>query len=163
MPYFPRFGARRSLNAATAEELLAGRGVPGDAPAGQQALARLLEIAARPGTERELVGEVAAAAAFVQATSRVGSRRLTRRILAAAACAMAVGGAATYVTMASHPLHKVTPIQFGGTPPVIPAPRVTSSPSPQPGAPRTNPGGGTGYPAAHPAIGPSVQPHPCGR
>jgi hypothetical protein len=160
MPYLPRFSARRSMDAAAAEALLAGRGVPGDAPAAQQALALLLEIAARPGSEPELAGEVAAAAAFVQVTSKARSRSVTRRVLAAAACVIAVGGTAAYAGTASAPLRKMTPpslhrsapVPFGvpAAPYAVPAPRVTGDPSPQPGRQRINPRGQTGH-LIHPA------------
>ena|ERR1700730_5712186 len=72
--------ARRCLDAAGAEGLLAGRGVPAQAPAGRQALARLPEIAAGPGSDQELARE-AAAAAFVRVVSPIRSRRTARRVL----------------------------------------------------------------------------------
>lgn len=165
MGYFPRFRSRRSLTAATAEGLLAGRGVPGGAPAGQQALARLLEMAAAPGSEQELAGEVAAAAGFVQVTSQAASRGVIRRVLAAGACVIAVGGAAAYASVVSHPPHKMAHVPFGvpATPPAAPAPRVTGSPPPQWGRLRINPQGQSGYQMSHAATGPSVQLRPGGR
>ncbi len=76
MPSFARRIIGRTLGAATAEELLAGRGAAPGAPASQQALARVLEIAAGPPTDGELAGEAAYVAAFVLATSRAGTRRV---------------------------------------------------------------------------------------
>ena len=92
MSILSRLREPRSPDAAYARALFAGRRLPRGAPASQQALARLLKAAAAPGTARELAGEVAAAAAFVQVTSQPKPRRNTRRLLAAAACAIAVGG-----------------------------------------------------------------------
>jgi hypothetical protein len=168
MPHFPRFIARRSVDAVTAEALLAGRGVPADAPAAQQALELLLEVAAGPGSEQELAGEVAAAAAFVQVTSKVRSRSITRRVLAAAACVIAVGGAVAYVGTASAPLphrtppslHSTAPVPFGVpvAPHEVPAPHVTGGPSPQARRQRINPHGPASHQIhhIHPATSPGV-------
>jgi hypothetical protein len=100
--------ARRCLDAAGAEGLLAGRGVPAQAPAGRQALPRLPEIAAGPGSERELARE-AAAAAFVQVVSPVRSRRTARRVLEGGARDVAAGGTAVRVSVVSRPLRKMSP------------------------------------------------------
>jgi hypothetical protein len=108
-----RLRARSSLDAASAEGLLAGRGVPSGAPADQHALARLLEVAAGPGTERELAGEVAAAAMFVQVSSQGKPHRTARRALVVAACAVAVGGTAVYASVVPVPHHKMAPVPFG--------------------------------------------------
>jgi hypothetical protein len=113
MWFLPRFRARRGLDAASAEALLAGRGVAPGAPADQQALARLLEIAAGPGSGRELDGEVAAAAMFVQVTSEARPHRTARRALVVAACAVAVGGTAVYATVVPVPHHKMAPVPYG--------------------------------------------------
>ncbi len=59
MPNLPRFSTRQLPDAACAEGLLVGRGVAPGAPVGQQALARMLAIAASPATDRELAQEVA--------------------------------------------------------------------------------------------------------
>jgi len=154
-----RLRARRSLDAVTAERLLVGRGVPGDAPAGQQALARALEIISGPGTEAELTGEVAAAAAFVQVVaSQVRSRRLAGRALVAVACVIAVGGAAAYGALSGS--HKAAPVQFGvpASRHAVPAPRVTGTPE---GEPQAHPK--AAYQLSHPGIGPGVALHRGGR
>ncbi len=150
--------ARRCLDADSAEGLLAGRGAPPGAPAGQQALARLLELAAGPGSEQELAGEVAAAAMFVQVTSRARSRRAARRVLAAVACVLAVGGAAVYGSAVSPPPHTTVPVQFGvpALRHAVPAPDVTAVPSRQPGAPHVHPDGQAGRQVSRPAANPDV-------
>jgi hypothetical protein len=155
MSILSRLSARRSLDAATAERLLAGRGVPGDAPSGQQALARALEIISGPGTEQELADEVAAAAAFVQVTSQVRSRHLARRVLAAMACVIAVGGIAAYGVL-SPGNHKAAPLPFGvpASHHMVPAPRVTDTPQ---GRARNHPKGQAAYREGHPAISPSAR------
>ncbi|SRR5712692_92774 len=112
MSSFPCFGARRSMDAASAEGLLAGRPVPAGAPADQQSLARLLASASGPASERELAGEAAAVAAFVQVAGwravgssgrvRTAARRSSlvasvfsvRLAVAAVAGAVALGGVA---------------------------------------------------------------------
>ena len=105
--------AVRSPDAACARALFSGRGLAPGAPPGQQALARALEAAAGPGTAEELAAEVAAAAAFVQVTSQRKPRRTTRQVLAAAACAVAVGGTAAYA-IAVPSTHRTTmPVPFG--------------------------------------------------
>ena len=140
MWFLSRLRARRSLDAASAEALLAGRGIPPGAPADQQALAQVLEIAAGPGSAQELAGEVAAAAVFVQVTTQAKPHRSARRALAVAACAVAVGGtAAVYATLAPAPHHKIAPVPFG-----VPAehhtlPATTAPPRP-PGRPTASPG-----------------------
>jgi len=149
MSFVSRLRARRSLDQVTAEGLLAGRGVPGDSPPGQQALARLLEVAAGPGSEEELAGEVAAAAVFVQVTSQVRSRHLTRRALAAVACVLAVGGSIAYGAQ-PHAHRSRVPDQWGIPRHAVTAPPVTSAPAPQPGSRRA------GHQAARP--GPSLSP-----
>jgi hypothetical protein len=137
MSLLSRFRARRSLDAARAEALLTGHGIPAGAPADQQALARVLEIAARPGTAQELADEVAAAAAFVQVSTYVKPRRSARRAMAAAACAVAVGGGvAVFATVVPSPHHKMLPLPFGvpAARPTAPASALTRSPSRRPGA-----------------------------
>ena len=161
MSILSRLRARQSLDAATAERLLAGRGVPGDAPAGQQALACALEIISGLGTEQELADEVAAAAAFVQVTSQVRSRHLPRRVLVAVACAIAVGGTAAYGAL-SPGHHKAAPMPFGvpASHHVVPASRVT--PTPQ-GRARNHPKGQAAYQEIHPTISQTVPLHRGGR
>lgn len=161
MSILSRRRARRSLDPATAERLLAGRGVPGGCPAARQALARALEVASGPGTARELADEVAAVATFVQVTSQAGSRRLARRAMAAAACAIAVGGSVAYGALAPGD-HRAAPAQFG-----VPAPSRAVPPAP---APRAAPGTARLHPeaprarqAAHPAFPPSVPSYGGGR
>jgi hypothetical protein len=151
--------ARRALDADSAEDLLAGQGAPPGAPAGQQALARLLELAAGPGSEQELAGEVAAAAMFVQVISQARSRRAAaRRVLAAVACVLAVGGAAVYGSVVSPPSHTTVPVQFGV--PVlryaVPAPDVTAVLSRQPGTPQVHPEGQGGREVSRPATNADV-------
>jgi hypothetical protein len=113
MSLFSRLRARRCLDAAAAESLLAGRGAPADAPAPQRALARLLEAAAGPGNEQELAGEVAAAAAFVQVTTQAAPNRGRRRALAAAALAITVAGTTAYAVAVPHTHHRAVPAPFG--------------------------------------------------
>ena len=135
MSLLARLRARRSLDAARAEALLAGRGVPSGAPADHQALARVLEVAARPGTAQELADEVAAAAAFVQVASQVRPRRTARRAVVAAACVAAVGGTvAVYATVVPSPHHTVVPLPFGvpAAHPTAQAPAVRTAPSQRP-------------------------------
>ncbi len=78
MPSLPRLSGRPSLDGRTAEGLLAGRGHAPGAPAGQQALARVLEAAASTATDRELAEEAAFVAGFVLATSPVRAARVRR-------------------------------------------------------------------------------------
>ena len=154
-----RLRARRSVDAESAEGLLAGRGVPPEAPAGQQALARLLELAAGPGSEQELAGEVAAAAMFVQVTSQVRSRRAAaRRVLAAVACAFAFGGVVVYGSVVSPPPQKTVPVEFGvpALRHAVPAPDVTAVPSRQPEKPQVHPGAQAGHQKTRPATNPDV-------
>ena len=113
MWFLSRLRARGTLDAASAEALLAGRGVAPGAPADQHALAQLLEIAAGPARPRVLAGEVAAAAMFVQVISQARPHRTARRALVVAACAVAVGGTAVYASVAPAPHHKMTPAPFG--------------------------------------------------
>ena len=105
--------ALRSPDAACARALFSGRGLAPGAPPGQQALARALEAAAGPGTAEELAAEVAAAAAFVQVTSQRKPRRTTRQVLAAAACAVAVGGTAAYAIAVPSTHRTTVPVPFG--------------------------------------------------
>jgi len=132
MSFFSRRRAGR-LDATSADELLAGRGVPADAPAGQHALARVLEIAARPGTEQELAGEVAAAAMFVQVVAQARARARARRAVAAAACALAVGGAAVAAAAVAAPAPPRTamPARFGipGWDPAVRTPAARDVPA----------------------------------
>ena len=163
MSLFSRLRARRSLDSVTAEGLLAGRGVPGNSPPGQHELARLLEIAAGPGSEEELAGDVAAAAAFVQVTSQVKPRKTTRWALVAAACAVAVGGTAVYASVLPSPHHKMVPVPFGvpASHHAIPAPAATRPPLRPPGGWRAHPSSQTAGRNARQATNPKV-PQPGG-
>jgi hypothetical protein len=136
MPDLPRFGTRQLPDATSAEGLLAGRGAAPGAPAGQQDLARLLEIAAGPATSQELAGEAAAVTAFARVTSLAGSRRvgarprtvpasrtparcaLARRALALVACISALGGTAAAARALPAPVQELAHVMFGA-----PAPR----------------------------------------
>ena len=135
MPILSRLRALRSPDDACARALFAGRSLPPGAPVRQLALARLLERAAGPGTERELAGEVAAAAAFVQVTSQLKPPGTVRRALVAAACAVAVGGAAVYASVMPSPHHKMVPVPFGVPTAhhVVPAQQATKGPPRPPG------------------------------
>ena len=92
----PGPGSRELLDTMTAEGLLEGRGVPPQAPAGHQALDRLLQTAASPPSQRELADQAAAVAAFVLTTTTRGSARRRRSLAAgiAVAAVLAVGGTA---------------------------------------------------------------------
>jgi len=135
MPILSRLRALRSPDVACARALFAGQSLPPGAPARQRALARLLERAAGPGTEQELAGEVAAAAAFVQVTSQLKPRRTVRRTLVAAVCAVAVGGTAVFASVMSSPHHKMVPVPFGVPTAhhVVPAQQATKGPPRPPG------------------------------
>jgi hypothetical protein len=139
--------ARHSLDTALAERLIEGRGAPADAPADQHALARLLEVAASPGSEQELTGEVAAAAMYVQVTEdQARARRVVRRSLAAVACVLAVGGIVWWGSMASCPPRTAVPARFG-VPTVhdaVPAPDISAV---HPGQPGNHPRRQNGYSA----------------
>lgn len=152
MPILSRLRDRRSVEAACARALFAGRGLPPGAPARQQVLARLLEAAAGPATEQELSGEVAAAAAFVQVTSQPRPRRAARRALSAAACAVAVGGAVGYATVMPSPHHKMVPVQFGvpGAHRAVPA--ATRAPLRLPRSPQGRPEAQAVHRTARPAV-----------
>ncbi len=116
MWFLSRLRARRTLDAASAEALLA----------------QLLEIAAGAASPRELAGEVAAAATFVQVISQARPRRTARRVLVVAACAVAVGGTAVYASVAPAPHHKMTPAPFGvpADHHAVPSPAAHSNPPP---------------------------------
>ncbi len=158
-----RLRALRSPDAACARALFAGQDLPPGAPAGQQALARLLEVAAGPGTAQELAGEVAAAAAFVQVASQVKPRKTTRWALVAAACAVAVGGTAVYASVLPSPHHKMVPVPFGvpASHHAIPAPAATRPPLRPPGGWRAHPSSQTAGRNARQATNPKV-PQPGG-
>ena len=147
MPNLPRFSTRQLPDPACAEGLLAGRGVAPGAPADQQALARLLEIAASPATDLELAGKAAAVAAFAQVTSHPGprragarprtvaaSRRLARLTLALAACVTALGGAAAAGALPA-PIQEMAHVTFGAPAPhhSVPVPLPIGGSSRQPG------------------------------
>ena len=164
MSILSRFRSRRSPEVACARALFAGQRLPPGAPASQQALARLLRAAAAPGTARELAGEVAAAAAFVQVTSQRKPRRNVRRVLAAAACAVAVGGTAVYAGVAPSPHHKMVPLPFGvPAHHAAPAPAASRMPPRRPGrSPARPPGQATGRKARQ-AVNPAAPPRGGGR
>ena len=153
------------MDAVRAEALLAGRGVPREAPAGQRALARLLEVAAGPGSAQELAGEVAAAAAFVQVTSQAKARWPVWRALVAAASAVAVGGIAVYAIVVPSPHHKIAPVPFG-VPAVhdtIPAQPAAGFSSWQPGRWQGHPTAPSGHYKLHPPASPGVPLRRAGR
>ncbi len=79
MPILPRLTSREPLDSAAAEGLLNGRGATADAPAGQQALARVLAIASGPASDGELAGQAAAMAAFAAATPSARRQRTAIR------------------------------------------------------------------------------------
>ena len=161
MSILSRLRALRSPDAACARALFAGRGLGPGVPPGPQALAHVLEVAAGPGTPEELAGEVAAAAAFVQVTSRVKPRRTARLALAAAACAVAVGAAAVYASVVPSPHHKSVPVPFGvpASHHAIPAPVATRPP----GRWHASPRGHAGVRPARPASSPDVPQRSGGR
>jgi hypothetical protein len=147
MPSLPRLSSRESLGPAAAEGLLDGRGVPANAPAGQHALARLLEIAGGPGSDSELAGQAVAMAAFTRATAPAGAHRSARRkrrplashltaklALCAGACVTALGGAAAYASALPAPLQELAHVTFGAPAPrhAAPAPHATSASPGQP-------------------------------
>lgn len=70
----PRQTKSRPLSAADAERLLARRGAHPEAPAVQHALADLLDRAAGPPSDQELVDEAAAVAAFMLVNGRRDAR-----------------------------------------------------------------------------------------
>ncbi len=148
MQNLPRFSTRQLPDAACAEGLLVGRGVAPGAPAGQQALARMLEIAASPATDRELAGEAAVMAAFARVTSHPGShragarprtvpasRRLARLTLALAACVTALGGTTAAAGALPAPIQEVAHVTFGAPAPhhSVPVPLPIGGSSRQPG------------------------------
>jgi hypothetical protein len=114
----------------------------------------VLEVAAGPGTPEELAGEVAAAAAFVQVTSQVKPRRTARLALAAAACAVAVGGAAVYASVMPSPHHRSVPLPFGvpASHHAIPATAATRTPGRWHAPPKGHAGERTARPAANPEV-----------
>jgi hypothetical protein len=132
------------LTGADAERLLAGPGAHPEAPAVQYALARLLDYAAGPPTDKELAGEVAAVAMFMLVTGRRGARHarsgnrfrvLPRRIraMAVAACAgivVAFSGAAVANALPA-PVQELAHRTFGAPAPrhAIRAPKVPASSS----------------------------------
>jgi hypothetical protein len=129
--FFRRIG-RRPLGAAVAEDLLAGRGAATGAPAGQQALARVLEIAAGPPTDRELANEAAYVAAFVLATSPASTRRavlptvlrgLAQLTLAVMAAIVAVGGTAAFTGQLPARFQEFAHVTFGAPAPLQHVPR----------------------------------------
>jgi hypothetical protein len=155
----PRFRRRRRrsrqpLGATAAEELLAGRGVAPGAPASQQALARVLEIAAGPPTERELADEAAYVAAFVLATSPAGARRaalprvmraFAQLTAAVVAAVLVVGGTAAVTGQLPARLQELAHVTLGA-----PAPHHGSRPQPVARFPQASP---SGVPAGLPVRG----------
>ncbi len=126
MPSFARRIIGRTLGAATAEELLAGRGAAPGAPASQQALARVLEIAAGPPTDRELADEAAYVAAFVLATSPAGTRRgalppvvrmVVQLTLAVVVTLLAVGSTAAFTGQLPARIQELAHVTLGAPAP----------------------------------------------
>src|SRR5215831_1412624 len=170
--FFRRHQAGRpSPEAAMAERLLAGRGAGPGAPAGHQALERVLAAAARPATRRELSGEAAAVAAFLLAartngahgsgarhrrpSRRPAARRPAYKLPAVAAALMmmmflVIGGTAAAGALPG-PLQRLAHTTFGapapgdsGQPPATGNPRDghgTSSPATTASHQATTPGG----------------------
>ncbi len=158
MQNLPRFSTRQLPDAASAEGLLAGRGVAPEAPAGQQALACLLEIAAGPAIDWELAGEAAAVAAFARVTGLAGSRGagawprtvpgfrgLARLSLALTACVTALGGAVAAAGALPAPIQDLAHITFG-------------APAPHHGVPVLRPVGGWSRQPGQQGIQPKGQP-----
>ena len=148
MPILPRSRSRESLAWLAAEELLNGRGAGSGAPAGQQALARVLAVAGGPASDCELAGQAAVMAAFAAATGPAAQPRqprqpgpaarhrrslrshlTTRLVVAAAACVTALGGAAAYASALPAPLQDLAHATFGAPAPrqTAPRPHVTSA------------------------------------
>lgn len=101
----PGLPFRRPLRAAAADNLLAGRGAAPGAPAGHQALARVLATAGNAGSEQELADEAAYMAIFVLARSQARGRSRARAVLTAAVAvgALAIGGATAVALMLGDP------------------------------------------------------------
>jgi len=94
MPNTFRQADRLSPEDETAERLLSGCPAGPGAPAGQQAVALVLQAASRPASERELSGEDAAVAAFLAVAGPArtsGSRARTRGWLRAPSRTRAAG------------------------------------------------------------------------
>lgn len=142
MQPFSRRRGSQPLTPADAERLVAGRGVPPEAPVAQYALAGLLERAAGPASDQELDGEIAAVAAFALAASERASRSAQYRALArrgqaiavgiAAAVAVALSGAAAADALPT-PIQELAHTTFGA-----PAPRH-SAPEPKATVPSAKP------------------------
>jgi hypothetical protein len=150
---FSRRPGSRAMTAADAERLLAGHGAHPEAPAVQQTLAGLLDIAAGPSSDRELAGEVAAIAAFMlvagQQDTRPGPSRfraMVRNRLAAAAgigtaAVVAFSGAAAANALPA-PVQELAHRAFDAPAPRHPAPSpqatlpsAKAAPSPSPPSP----------------------------
>lgn len=127
------------LSPADAERLLAGHGAARGAPAELYALARILDVAAGPASERELDGEMTAVAGFLLATGRSRRRpRVPRRpgipkvtVLAAAvsvAAVLAICGAAAGNELPT-PIQQIAHVTFGAPEPRNTAPRGPQAPS----------------------------------
>lgn len=128
MPDLPRLSDGQSLDAATAEGLLAGRGVAAEAPPDQQALARVLEALGGPASDQELATQPVAVATFVLASSPTGGsraarhaalpgvRRLAWLALAAAAGVTAVCGTAAAGALPA-PVQELAHVTFGAPAP----------------------------------------------
>jgi hypothetical protein len=119
MRHVPRLSDRHALDAATAEGLLAGRGVPGDSPTGQQVLACMLEVAARPPGDGELSRLADAVAGFSGARqeARRRSRRLARLTLASAVSAVAIIGGGALAGALPARFQEVAHVTFGAPAP----------------------------------------------
>ena len=170
MPILPRPSSRESPDSVAAEELLNGRGAGSGAPAGQQALARVLAVASGPASDSELAGQAAAMAAFAAATGpavqpaspastaprsgndvRCVSHLATRLVVAAAACVTALGGAAAYASALPAPLQELAHATFGAP---APRPAVPLPSCHQHVARRPGPSARTRAPPARPPEGP---------
>ncbi len=130
------------LSSADTERLLDGHGPHGEAPAVQHAIAGLLGSAAGPASDRELAGEVTAAAAFAWAVGERAARPARSRVRARRGPAVVAGIAAAIVVAFSGaaaanalpvPVQHLAHTAFGAPAPRHPAPR---HPAPRHPAPR---------------------------
>jgi hypothetical protein len=147
----PGPGSREFLDTATAEGLLARRGVPSQAPAGHQALGRLLQTAASPASERELADQAAAVAAFVlTTTARKSTRRRQGLAAGIAAAAMLAAGGSAAAGILPAPVQELAHRAFDAPAPQHASPLPGSTPhAPRHGQPASGraatPGHGRGH------------------
>ena len=139
-----RQGGSTPLTSVDTERLLDGQGAHREAPAVQHAIAWMLDSAAGPACGQELAGQVAAVAAFQQATGERAARSARFRARARRGPAIAAGIAAAAVVAFSGaaaanalpvPVQELAHRTFGAPAPPPPAPlpkptRPASTPSP---------------------------------